>query len=299
VFEKVADDNLTRRFVQSGQSFGFEGISHNQIIWHDVCAHLHRQLVNKAPHTLMKRETRIPGCPPGGIVMMLLSCVAMGANAATIVQTEEFSFLPYAMRTLAFDKFDDSGGNATLTGVHITIQYTRSGGYAAYDNESESSATITLTNSVSLIIDTREVLDLTEMGSSSRLGGFTGLKATSSVSATFGTDDDPLDSNFNSSGADHYRYDLPDVTVGDAAHMNNISQFIGTDSFELELEGSQTDQSQLMSGMKSSTSPPSVSGFMTITYEYTETPDTVPDPDPSTMVCIGMIWALFVRRRSY
>ncbi len=231
--------------------------------------------------------------------MLLLSCVAMGANAATIVQTQEFSFLPYAMRTLAFDKFNNNGGNATLTGVHITIQYTRSGGYAAYDNESEATATITLTNRLTLLIDTAEVLDLTKMGSSSRLGGATGLRATSSISATFGPDDDPDDDSFNSSGPDYFRYDLPDLTVSDSAYMNNITQFIGLDMFELEMEGYQTDLSQLMSGMKSSTSPPSVTGFMVITYEYTGTLEVVPDPNPSAIVCIATIWALFIRRRSH
>lgn len=232
------------------------------------------------------------------MVLLLITCTAAGSNAATLIQTQEFSFLPYAMRTLAFDKFNNNEGNATLTGVHITIQYTRSGGYAAYDNESESSATITLTNRVTLLIDTIEVLDLTEMGSSSRLGGSTGLRATSSISATFGVDDDPDDHNFNTSGADYFRYDLPDVSASDSAYMNNISQFIGTDSFELEVEGSQTDQSQLMSGMKTSTSPPSVSGFMTITYEYTGTLDAVPDPDPSLLFGISVVWVVFIRRRS-
>jgi hypothetical protein len=247
----------------------------------------------------MNIETRMPGFPAKVLVMILLTCAAIGANASTIIQTKEFSFLPYAMRTLAFDKFDNNGGNANLTAVHVTIQYTRSGGYAAYDNESETTATITLTNRLTLLIDTLEVLDLTEFGSTSRLGGASGLRATSSVSATFGTDDDPMDSNFNSSGTDYFRYDLPDLTVSDSAYMNNISQFLGTDSFELELEGSQADQSTLMSGMKSSTSPPAVSGFMTITYEYTGTLDPIPEIDPAAMVCMAAVWLLFVRRRQH
>lgn len=247
----------------------------------------------------MNKETRLPGCPAKGVVMLLLSCAAIGANASTIIQTQEFSFLPYAKRTLAFDKFDNNGGNATLTAVHVTIQYTRSGGYAAYDNESEATATITLSNRLTLLIDTQEVLDLTELGSSSRLGGVSGLRATSSVSATFGADDDPMDSNFNSSGSDYFRYDLPDLTVSDSAYMDNISQFLGTNSLALELEGSQNDQSTLMSGMKSSTSPPAVSGFMTITYEYTGNLDPIPEIEPSTMVCLAAVWVLFVRRRSH
>lgn len=245
----------------------------------------------------MKPEYRFSRRPAGGIALLLLPCAAAGVNAATIIQTQEFSFLPYATRTIAFDRFDGNGGNATLTGVHITIQYTRSGGYAAYDNESETTATITLTNRLTLLIDTAEVLDLTEMGSSSRLGGASGLRATSSVSATFGADNDPEDNNFNSSGADYFRYDLPEVTVSDSAYMNNISQFIGTDMFQLELEGIQNDQSQLMSGMKSSTSPPSVTGFMTITYEYAST--AIPEPKQWSMACVAAAGFLLIRRRPH
>lgn len=146
-------------------------------------------------------------------------------------------------------------------------------------------------------LDAAEVLDLTKMGSSSKLGGASGLRAISSISATFGPDDDPDDHQFHSSGADYFRYELPQVFVSDSAYMNNISQFTGAGMFDLELEGSQTDTSQLMSGMKSSTSPPSVSGSMTLTYEYAGTLEAVPDSGPSTMVCVAMIWALFVRRR--
>jgi hypothetical protein len=144
----------------------------------------------------MNQESRIVKRPPGAIVMLLLPCAAMGANGATIVQTQEYSFLPYAIRTLAFDRFDNHGGDAMPTGVHITTQHTGSGGYAACDNQSESSATITLTNIVTLNIARQELLDLTEMDSSSRPGGATALRATPSVSATTGANDDPMGSNF-------------------------------------------------------------------------------------------------------
>ncbi len=245
----------------------------------------------------MKTQYRTHGSPSRRLALLLMPCLAAGADAATIVQTREFSFLPYATRTLSFDKFDNHGGNLTLTAVHVTIQYTRSGGYAAYDNESEASATITFTNRLTLLIDTGEVLDLTEMGSSSRLGGATGLRATSSTSATVGADDDPDDPNFNSSGPDYFRFDLPELTVGDSAYMQNTAQFVGNGTFDLQIEGSQQDTSQLLSGMKTSTSPSSVDGFMTITYEYAVTP--VPEPKFWSMACFAVGWALLMRRRTY
>lgn len=245
----------------------------------------------------MKTHNPRLGRPPGGIMMLILTCAAMGANGATIVQTQDFSFPPYASRTLTFEKFNNNGGNATLTGAHITIQYTRRGGYAAYDNESESTATITLTNKVTQRIDTQEILALTEMGSSSRLGGTTGLSATSPTSATLGVDDDPTDSDFNSSGADYFQYNTPKLAVSDSASMNNIARFNGTDSIKMELEGTQGGQSQLMSGLKSPISPPSATGSITITYDYTGDLAPVQKPYPTAAFCATVIWALFIRRR--
>jgi hypothetical protein len=246
----------------------------------------------------MKTDSSFIRRAPSRIAILLLLCAAAGANAATTTQTTNFSFLPYAKRTLSFNKFDTNGGEHTLTAVHITIQYTRTGGRYEYDNESEDSATITLINRLTLMVDTKEVLDLTKMGSSSRLGGYTGLKIESSKSATFGADDDPEDDTFSYTGPDYFRYDLPEMTVSDAAYMNNIGQFVGTDAFNLEVEGTQNDVSTLLSGMRTLTSPSSVSGSMTIVYEY-EPGTPIPEPRLWSMACMAAVGVLLIRRRPY
>lgn len=216
------------------------------------------------------------------------------ARSASLVQYETFSFLPNANASPDFSQFDTMGGTRTLESVFMEIGYTRSGGYAQFDNESPSSATVSLSSRIDMIVTS--VIDLTKLGSSAQVGSMTALRATVTHSTILGADDDPADNNFNYSGSDFYHWDLPEISVSDSGFLDDTNQFVGTNDFYIDLDGLQSESVTGVSGAKKTTSPSSVDGFTRLTYNYSSlTP--IPELHEWVLGPIGLAMLVLMRRQ--
>lgn len=233
-----------------------------------------------------------------GIRTTLLSSLALVltsvvAKSASLVQYESFSFLPNANATLHFGSFDTMGGTRTLDSVFIEIGYSRDGGYAQFDNESPGSATVDLTSRIDMFVTS--VIDFTKLGSSAQVGSIAALRTSASQFAMLGADDDPGDNNFNYTGSDFFHWDLPEVSASDSGYMDDISQFIGTESFSIDMEGLQSESITGVSGAKKTTSPSSVDGFTRITYNYSVV--SIPELGELILGPLGLAILVILRRQ--
>lgn len=243
----------------------------------------------------MKSNHQTSRIRPTRLAIILLAGSAAGAGGATLVQTQSFSFVPNDAVSLVFNRFDTLGGTRSLESVFIVISYTRSGGYADFDNESPSTATVNLQSRIDLLIDPETtVLDLTKSGTSSKLATGSSLRTTATTSASLGADDDPLNPSFDNTGQDYYHWELPSMTDEDSGFMENTLQFEGTDGFEILVDGTQTESISGVSGAKKSTSPSAVEGYMTITYNFS---GVAPVPESDVSILVGSVGAFLLLRR--
>lgn len=224
----------------------------------------------------------------------LLSFTLLGAaaNAATIVQTKNYSFTPTGSQALSFLRFDTMGGNRVLNTVTITTSLTKSGGSLYVDNDSMTAASGSITQSVTISLSSNDV-DLLKVPS----GSISSITATSSYFVTVGADDG--DGNGYQAGTvDWGGTEFADKTVSLTETIRNSVEesFIGTDTFSITASGIQSTDTSAVSGASGAFSPTSASGYVTVTYDYTDlTP--VPEPGSWLIVCGGLGAGVFVRRR--
>jgi hypothetical protein len=238
-----------------------------------------------------------------------------GANAATIttsptaysiVQISDFGFVPNSSVNLVFDRFDTMSGTRNLTSLVMEITYTKSGGQFSVDNESSSSATVTLTQYVSATIKavpSSSVSLVKDDGLGSKLGyhgdptddGYSVLVASSSdtrvLDANEGAGD--LPNVFDASGGDYYRFEPSSVTVSDSGTILDSSKYLGNDSYTLQVAATQGTDYSGISGLSVSSSPASIVGFVKVTYNFAVSP--IPEPDVASLV--GGIGGLLLLRR--
>jgi MYXO-CTERM domain-containing protein len=229
-----------------------------------------------------------------GILLGAALASASAASAATIVQTSEFSFVPNDSTIETFAQFDTQGGTRVLTSVFIEIEYTKTGGSYEVDNESASTATVTLNHRINAQLSS--ALDLTRSGNSENLEDFpTSLRATSTLSGvSLGADDGDSPSNMDPSGADYFRYEPADLTKSTSGFLANTAQFEGAGSYDIAFDAEQTVGMTGVSGASQAFSPSTVNGFIRVTYTYTE---TTPVPEPSAALLGGLGTLVLLRRR--
>ncbi|MCU0748072.1 MAG: choice-of-anchor E domain-containing protein [Akkermansiaceae bacterium] len=225
------------------------------------------------------------------LLAFLLLCGS--AKAATIVQTQTFSFTPTATQNLIFNEFDTLGGTRVLNSVTITTSLTKSGGSLYVDNDSPTAATGSISQTVSIT--------LTGIGASllnSDGDAFAGsLAATTSYSVSlFGDDGDGA--GYQAGGPDWGGTTFAEATVGETVTAGNPGTFIGSGStFTVRVNGTQSTDTAAISGAAGAFGPATASGYVTITYNYTSLAP-IPEPGPWMMIGVGLSGALLVRRRS-
>jgi hypothetical protein len=224
--------------------------------------------------------------------VMGFSLLAGSLHGATIVQTQSFSVAQDDLN-FVFDRFDGTLG--TLTGVSITLNYTRAGGYVAADNEGASAATISFTHTTNIGVDAdAEILDWTNLAGGARLLSSTSNRSTASLSSiVIAADSDPGSADFT--GTDYYRFDLATVEKTSSGSFANIAQFEGTGSVSVPVSVTQSNSVTGSGAIATATEPALISGSFTITYNY-EPAAPVPEPGLAllSMMSVGM---LFMRRR--
>ena len=201
---------------------------------------------------------------------VILALSGAGAHGATLVQTQAFS-LQSGNLNLFFSGFDTSLG--VLQSVYVELAYTRSGGYLAADNEGEP-GTVNLTHVSNFTVDEQwAVLDWSRLsGGAQLLAAFLNRSVTTHSSA-IGADDDPHTTDFNSSGPDYYRYDLPTVAHSSAGYFSNVSQFENKGAFAVPVGVSQSVDITSDGAVNKAYAPANLAGAMTITYTYEAVPE--------------------------
>jgi len=225
---------------------------------------------------------------------LLLTAALIGAApAATLLQTQNFAFLPDGSQELTYNKFDTSLG--TLTSVSVTVLLTKSGGQFEVDNDSTESGFITLHHNVvgSLSVVSGGVSlvrnDLTSIGASGT------LTATSSMSPqeVMGTSGDDIET-FDATGlSDYVRFNPMDASATDSGTIAAMAQaaFEGPGTFVLGANALQSVNVTGLGGLQQAITVANVSGEVTVTYHYE------PIPEPASALLGGLGFLALLRRR--
>ena len=220
----------------------------------------------------------------------LLSFTLLGAaaNAATIVQTQNYSFTPTGNQTLTFNEFDTLGGTRTLLSVTVTTSLTKSGGSLFVDNDSAVSAEGSISQTVTI--------NISATGASlynSTLDGAIGQGVTSTTSYfTALAADDGDGAGYHESGPDWGGTAFADNTITQTESVDNINTYIGSGTtFTVKVSGIQYTDTSSISGVAGAFTAATASGYVTVTYNY------VPEPGSWLIVCGGLGAGVFVRRR--
>lgn len=216
-------------------------------------------------------------------------------GAATLVQTQNYAFVPNASQNMTFNRFNSELG--TLNQVTVTVILNKTGGRFEVDNDSESSGTISLTHSVSANLTASGVILLRDDFSS--VGAVGTLNATNSlnnqnVSATTGD----TTTTFNATGlGDYVLFEPSDSSAMDTGAIGNlfISSYVGTGTFTTTLNASQTVNASGLGGLQQAFTVSSVSGYVSVTYDYTPVAP-IPEPESALLVGIGVLYLLRRRR---
>ncbi len=229
------------------------------------------------------------------------SCCALAlfsatASAATIVQTENYSFTPNGSADLVFNQFDTSLG--TLESITISISLTKTGGSLFIDNDSTTPGSGDITQTV--VIDLVSS-DVTLTNTSFQPMG-QNITAASVYSASVEGDDGDTDTIVGNS--DGFQDDAgPDndgtvfSTPVNASDSDDVASAVwgdyqGLGTYTLTVQGLQSSDTSTIGGAAFSGTPSEASGSVTVVYTYSP----VPEPSITLLGGLGLL-GLFRRRR--
>ena len=216
-----------------------------------------------------------------------LLCVTM-ASAATITQTDSYSGTPNWGQTFTFDEFDDLGGTLTLLSIQVLVDLDVAGGLLVLDNDGVDPASGNYEFGAKSDISSTDVALLD--------AAFQPVTAELDAS-TLGTFN--LDGNVGD-GANDFDPTPPDgVQVNGLAQSDAdsgfisatlFSQYIGTSTFDIDLDALQWSDFGGVSGIEWAVTPVSADASVTVIYNY------VPEPASMGLLSLGGL-ALLRRRR--
>ena len=216
------------------------------------------------------------------VTALLLLGLALPAGA-DIIQVQNFGpQTPRYFPTLTFNQY--SGNVADLTGITISLSLTTSGGLGQVDNESGTTATVTVDFGTSgFLISGGTVLP------SLLTSPTTSVKAVTTGNFTLGPNDG--DGLGVQSGGDDYAYLVgQNVSNSLSGSVPEVSWggYIGTGTFNiigyidtyLKVTGA--------SGISQGSTPPTVSGDVTVTYHTTGGGAATPEPASLLLLASGL-----------
>ena len=207
--------------------------------------------------------------------------------AATITQTQFYSFIPTNTTPLTFNQFDTSLGS--LTSITITTTVTKSGGSLFVDNDSATAATGTISQEVTINLSSGSVALID--GVPSPIG--VNITATTGFGVTLAADD--LDgAGFQVGGPDYGGTFFDSLTVSETKNVNTgfFSGYLGVGTYVINAKGTQGTDTTAVGGAAFQGTPANASGDVTITYNY----EAVPEPASALLGSLGVL-ALLRRRR--
>jgi hypothetical protein len=225
--------------------------------------------------------------------ILALAALSAPAFGATIVQTQNFSFVPDGSAVLTFDQFDTLGGLRDLDLVTISITLTKLDGALFVDNDSVNPASGNITQTVTISLSAAfGIVD----NSFQPIGS--GVQAVSTYFADLGGDDGDTDTivgnndGFQNDGGvdvDGTNFGPETTTVG-ATTVNSATygNYIGTGTFDITINGLQGTSTASVGGAAFSGEPATATGSVTITY--------VPEPSIAILGGLGILGILRRRR---
>lgn len=216
------------------------------------------------------------------------------SQAATIVQTQSFSFVPNGNQVLTFNSFNTNSGTFTLQSVTISITLNKVGGSLQVDNDSATGGTIDLSHQVvgslsnSLGGGSLTRANFTIIGSSGSLTASSTLPG-QTIGATTG---DATDAFNNTADVDFLAFNPGNTSASDsgAVRTDSISLYEGTGTFTNTLSASQLTSATGLGGLQQAFTVSNVSGDVTITYTY------IPEPSTALLGALGVLGLLRRRR---
>lgn len=213
------------------------------------------------------------------------------ASAATIVQSQAYSFTPTGNDVLTFSKFNTNLG--TLTAITITTELTKSGGSLFVDNDSVTPASGIVTQTITINLSSVNVALLTGDVVPQSIGQ--GVAAVSSYSATVGADDSD-GGGYQAGGVDHDGTSFGSVFTSDSDNVGSTYfggySTAGAGTFNITAAGTQGIDISAIGGAAGTFTPSVADGNVIITYVYT----AIPEPTTALLGALGVLGLLRRRR---
>jgi hypothetical protein len=232
-------------------------------------------------------NTRIP--------LLVLASTSF-ATAATYTTTANFSDLSNGTQLLTLQQLA-LGAGETLMEIRVTVSNSKTGGSLAVDNETGYSGTVNLSQSLLISISSADVTLADSFGDDI----LQNVAAKSTASVTIGADDgdaNPGAETFDIGGPDYQVVNFSGtVTKTSNAYIGGDywSHFLGTGSFNVELDASQSTSVSITGAVSQQTTPPTSAGYVTITYTTAGGGGAV--PEPSVVLLGGLGFLILLRRR--
>jgi len=220
------------------------------------------------------------------LVVALVAVCGISAHADTITQVKEFDGTPDYTKTLTFDEFDDLGGTLVLDSVEVIMDMEASGGQYILDNDGEDPATGSFQFGADGAISSTDVplLDSSFQPVIAQLVAADG--------DTFNLDGNVGDGpgDYDPTPPDGMQYDGGTESDSDSGFIGSAfhASFIGTGSFEVDVDAGQYSTFGGVSGIEYAVTPVTTEGTVTIIYNS----HLVPEPTTFLMLATGALGLL-------
>ncbi len=204
-------------------------------------------------------------------------------HATQIVQTAPYSGVLDIADSFTFDYFDTLGGTRVLDSVQLKITMEAlSGGFIA-DNDSAQTANINYEYSILGSLSSSDVF----------ISSSVGAKITDTVPLVLAADNGDGTGVIDSSGPDGALIDLTgESDFFQSLLTSSFGTFIGTGTYEIDLNTSRTFNISGGSGVEGGFSNIAVEGDIEVTYNY----HVIPEPATLSMLTLGGL-SLLARHR--
>jgi hypothetical protein len=209
-------------------------------------------------------------------VFLFMSLCFVTSASAGLSQTQTFEDVPNYPATLTFDKYD---GNETLHGVNVTFELLVWDGHYDFDNDNSVIANVVIDLEVSGLLSSVDVT-LPTLGSQT---------ISYNTSVDLGANDGDSTRTYDTGGGDYFSLMIGPLTGTQSGTVTSgdLSGYLGTDTFDIELDVDQFLMITAGGGVNYQVVPVLAKGIVTVDYLT---------PEPTTLILLGL-GGLILRKR--